>query len=237
MSKRINDLTQETTVTDGMFVEVDDPSFIQSKKATVEEITETERTARIAQNNVIEAGAGLNADGTYTPPAGSGYMTAADFLAAGYTENMYNGLRLLDNQIQVNTAAISSILLTVSRTLSVAEINTLYTVPVVLVDTSAFAINKLVDVIDCVAWIDYGSSAWDIGTDTLNIGYASAANIMTFPDTLVEAVADRYVKATPIDESVMSLATDVVVRLSTSNPVAVGDSEITINISYRIITI
>ena len=236
-NKRINDLTNSASVLNSYVMEVDDGTFIESKKATVEVITQIERDARIAQDNVIEAGAGLNADGTYTAPAGSGYMTSADFTAAGYTENIYNGLRLLDTQIQANTAAISSILVTVQRELSVAEINTLFSVPVVLVDTSAFAVNKLVDVIDCVAWIDYGSAAWDIGTDTLNIGYASAANIMTFPDTLVEAVADRYVKATPIDESVMSLATDVVARLSTANPVGVGDSKITINLSYRIITI
>ena len=236
-NKRINDLTGSASVLNSYVMEVDDGTFVESKKATVEVVTQIERDARIAQDNVIEAGAGLNADGTYTPPAGSGYMTAAAFAAAGYTENMFNGMRLLDEQIQTNAADIANILLTTTRVLTVAEINTLFTAPVVLVDTSAFAVNVIVDVIDCVAWINYTAPAWDVGAQTLDVGYDSAADILTFTEAFVESAADAFQKATPIDNAVMSVATDIVARLNSANPTAPpGGSEITIYLSYRLIT-
>jgi len=235
-NKRINDLTNSASVLNSYVMEVDDGTFVESKKATVEVITQIERDARIAQDNVIEAGAGLNADGTYTPPAGSSYMTAAAFVAAGYTENMFNALRLLDIQIQANTADIASILLTTTRVLTVAEINTLYSVPIVLVDTSLFAANVIVDVIDCVAWINYTAPAWTTAK-TLDIAYSGGADILTFTNGLVVSAADAFQKATPIDNAVMSVATDVVARFDAANPTAPpGGSEITIYLSYRLIT-
>ena len=234
-NKRTIDLTTESSVTNGMYMLVDDASFIEAKKATVEEVTEIERTARVAQDDAIEAGAGLDADGSFSPDAGSRYFTAADFVAAGYTENIRRALRLLDTQIYANASAIDGILVTVTRVLTVAEINTLYSVPVVLVDTSAWAANLLIDVIDCVAWINWGSVAWTTAK-TLDIGYTGGADIMTFTNAFVVAVADTFQKATPTDNAAMKIG-DVEVRFDAANPTAPpGDSEITIYLSYRIIT-
>ena len=235
--KRIRDLTQEAAVTNGMFIAVDDAGFAEAKKATVEEVTEIERTARIAQDNVIEASVGLNADGTFTPPAGSTYLTAADYLAAGYTETILNGMRLLDTQVTQNASDIAGILVTVTRVLTVAEINTLFTAPVVLVDVSAWAATSLVDVMDCVAKIDWDSVAWNIGAQTLDIGYAGggATDILTFTNAFVQSVADLNQKATPTDGAAMD-GGNIVARFATANPTAPpGDSEITIYLSYRII--
>ncbi|GAG04962.1 unnamed protein product, partial [marine sediment metagenome] len=69
-NKRIIDLGVAASVTNANVMEVDDAAFIESKQATVEVITQVERDARIAQDNVIEAGTGLETDGTYTAPAG-----------------------------------------------------------------------------------------------------------------------------------------------------------------------
>ena len=233
-NKRINDLTTEASVTDSMYVEVDEPGFAESKKATIEEITEIERTARQAQDDVIEASVGLNADGSFTPPAASNYLKAADYLAAGYNENILNGLRLLDNQVYANALDIGSTLITVERVLTVAEINTLFTVPVVLVNTVGWAAGWLPDVIDCVAKITYSAPVWTTA-ETLDIGYTGGADILTFTNGLVVSGANALQKATPIDNAAMTVA-NIEARFPTTNPTAPpGASEITIYLSYRII--
>lgn len=67
-----------------------------------------EKAERQNQDNIIEASAGLQADGSYVAPANSWFLRAADY-AAGCTdrggatgalsENILNGLRLLDARI------------------------------------------------------------------------------------------------------------------------------------------
>lgn len=79
-----------------------------SRKFTGLQMRGVEKAEREAQDNVIEAGAGLNANGTFTAPANSWSLRSADFLAGctdrsgatgALTENIVNGLRLLDAKI------------------------------------------------------------------------------------------------------------------------------------------
>jgi len=231
-NKRIIELTTENSVTNDMYIAVDDSGFAETKKATVEEVTEIERTARQVQDNVIEASCGLNADGSFTPPAASNYMTAADYAAAGLTENLLNGMLLLDAHIYEYDVE----LIVREVELSVAQINTLYSLPVTLVDISTLGANVVIDVIDAVAWIDWGSVAWNVGSQTLDIGYTTGADILTFTEAFVESNANLVQKATPTDNAAMSKGKNVVARFASSNPTAPpGDSKITISISYRLI--
>lgn len=87
-------------------VQVDGEAF--SRKITGLQVRAVEKLARETQDNVIEAGAGLNANGTFTAPANSWYLRSADFTAGctdrggatgALTENIVNGLRLLDARI------------------------------------------------------------------------------------------------------------------------------------------
>jgi hypothetical protein len=80
-----------------------------TRKATGLQFRGVEKLERETQDNVIEAGAGLNANGTFTAPVNSWNLRAADFAAGctdrggatgALTENILNGLRLLDAKIQ-----------------------------------------------------------------------------------------------------------------------------------------
>lgn len=79
-----------------------------TRKITGLQARAVEKLERETQDNVIEAGAGLNANGTFTAPANSWSLRSADFTAGctdrggatgPLTENIYNGLRLLDAKV------------------------------------------------------------------------------------------------------------------------------------------
>lgn len=80
-----------------------------SRKFTGLQMRQVEKGEREAQDDVIEASVGLNADGTFTAPVNSWGLRSIDFLAgctdrAGATgaldENVMNALRLLDARLQ-----------------------------------------------------------------------------------------------------------------------------------------
>ena len=72
--------------------------------------------------------------------------------------------------------------------------------------------------------------------ETLDIGYAGAADILNFTNAFVVSGSDLFQKATPTDNAAMSASTDVVARFVSANPTAPpGGGEITIYLSYRII--
>lgn len=92
-----------------------------TRKFTGAQVRAKEKGEREAQDDVIEASCGLNANGTLTVPVNSWYLRAIDFLAgcvdrAGATgplaQNILNALRLLD-------AAIA----TMSQTIKYAAVN------------------------------------------------------------------------------------------------------------------
>ena len=79
-----------------------------TKKFTGLQMRQVEKTERETQDNVIEASTGLNANGSYTAPANSWGLRAADYAAGctdrggatgALTENILNGLRLLDARV------------------------------------------------------------------------------------------------------------------------------------------
>lgn len=106
MDKLISQLTgsganlQDTDVCEGQKA-----GELVTKKFTGAQMRAVEKAERQLQDDTIEAGAGLNANGTFTSPADSWFLRAVDFAAgctdrAGATgalvENIYNALRLLD---------------------------------------------------------------------------------------------------------------------------------------------
>lgn len=73
-----------------------------TRKMTGLQLHAVEKLARENQDNVIIAGAGLNAAGTFTAiplTVGTNYLEAADFAAAGLSESVVNGLILLDTKM------------------------------------------------------------------------------------------------------------------------------------------
>ncbi len=76
--------------------------------------------------DAIEAGAGLNTDGTYTANAGTNYINSADFTTAVLSESLNNADRLLDAAIKANEDAITA-LGSGSLTLLQAEVDAIET--------------------------------------------------------------------------------------------------------------
>jgi hypothetical protein len=73
-----------------------------TRKLTGLQLRSVEKLERETQDNVIEGGVGLNASGTFTAvplTAGTNYLEAADFAAAGLAESVVNALKLLDTQL------------------------------------------------------------------------------------------------------------------------------------------
>ncbi len=56
-----------------------------------------------------QAGAGLDAAGTYNPDASSNYLKSSDFTAAALGETLFNADQLLDAQIKINADAITAL--------------------------------------------------------------------------------------------------------------------------------
>jgi hypothetical protein len=79
-----------------------------SRKFTGLQMRGVEKGEREAQDNVIEASCGLQTDGSFVAPANSWFLRSADFTAGctdrggatgALTENLLNGLRLLDAKV------------------------------------------------------------------------------------------------------------------------------------------
>jgi hypothetical protein len=98
-NKRIYELTTEGTITSTHYLAVDKSTFTAAKKVTVNELTRLERVARQTQDNTIEAGAGLETNGTYATDESTNYINAAGFVARGLTQNIKNSAHILDSVI------------------------------------------------------------------------------------------------------------------------------------------
>jgi hypothetical protein len=124
--KLISQLTAAATnLQDVDLAELQVNGEVFSRKMTGAQLRAVEKGERMAQDDVIEAGAGLNANGTFTAPANSWNLRAVDFLAGctdrggatgALTENIYNALRLLDAKV---TAAGAGNIVVLQANLSV----------------------------------------------------------------------------------------------------------------------
>lgn len=109
MDKLISQLTAgAANLQDVDLIEAQVNGEVFSRKLTGLQARGVEKLERETQDNVIEAGVGLNADGTFTPPANSWSLRSVDFAAGctdrggvtgALTENILNGLRLLDAKV------------------------------------------------------------------------------------------------------------------------------------------
>jgi len=92
-------------VQDTDLIEAQKNGELITKKFTGLQMRAVEKAERETQDNVIEASTGLNADGSFTPPATSWGLRAVDYAlgcvdragaTGALTQNILNGLRLLD---------------------------------------------------------------------------------------------------------------------------------------------
>jgi len=104
---RITGLSEQGTATNNTYFVVDKLGWQRAKKMSLQTVNSLEETSREAQDDVIEAGCGLEADGTYAADGTTNYITAADFAAAGLSADLKNADHLLDEQIAEHRSLIN----------------------------------------------------------------------------------------------------------------------------------
>ena len=205
-NRRITELTNQGTFDGSLYVEVDDAAFPETKKMTLDILIGEEETAREDQDDVIEAGAGLETDGTYDPDDTTNYIRTADFVAEGITASLKNADFLLDKKLaEVEADALGAGTVTKTTvTVATPSPNGLHSVPYNLLghpiadtDFTGYRIK----VIDAWARIDYSTAAIEVGTDVLVLRYSDGTQIGTWTNGFYESAADA-VQSCKLDDNI-----------------------------------
>jgi len=235
-NKTINELTAVASVAASDEIEVQKSGETSTKKATLTQLTAVEAAARIAQDNVIEAGVGLNADGTYASLTDSWYLRAAEFAAGitdrdgasgALTESIANALRLLDAQMYAMSSS-QGFISTKTIVCSTADILACNATPKVLIQGIS---GRHYEIISAVAYNEFGTAAFSAGTDKLEIKYFGGSIIAEFDNAFLEAAADSFYRAIPTANGAVPAAS-VVLYCATAP--TLGDGEITVILTYRV---
>jgi len=220
-NKLISELTTLATVANADELEVQKSGELVTKRATVEAVTKVERDARIAQDNVIEAGIGSNADGTYNTPSGTNHIDS--------TTSVMNALETLDGIIG------ASVLLIARVNIDAANLNTAGTVPYEII--AAPGAGKYIDVISSSNSLDFGATPmnWAVGAPKGVLEYdTGSSHIIEWSNTFMESAANAIAKGTWTSqpEIVENKKVQFTFDLGT-NPIA-GDTRITVVVAYLI---
>lgn len=224
-NKLISELTAKADPIGEDLMEVQDAYENVTKRSTITQVTSVEAAARAAQDNVIEAGAGLNANGTFVAndlTANTWFLRAADFTTgttdrAGATgsivpQSIVGALRLLDGRLYATwslVSGISSDFVVTQVKLSSLQSRNLnnggagYTI-IPAIDpppTDDYFFN----IIDAVAWNDFNTAAMNYGADTMNLFYATASGttIGSWTAGFLNSAADLIQKWTHVDNYAM----------------------------------
>lgn len=241
-NKTINELTAVTSLVAGDELEVQKSGETTTKKATVTQVLAVEATARAAQDDVIEAGVGLNTNGTYPSLTNAWYIRAAEFAAGvtdrggatgALTENVMNALRILDAAIYgvATYAYTSDVIKTATVTLSTADILAINAVPKVLLPN--LGAGWAYEVISAIGINTFGTAAFEAGTAKLEIKHTGGAVIAEFDNAFIEAGAKLIHRAIPTSNGAM-VSGSVVAYCGTAPTPATGDGSIAITLTYRL---
>ena len=247
--KRPKDLTEETTVLGSDFAVIDRPGWPEAKKVTITNYTAPEAALRAAQDNVIEAAAGLSTAGAYDTTATSStntwYLRSADFTAGttdrsgatgALTASLKSADRLLDGKLY-NTinrvSALENAFYSTYIDITHANIVQLNSTPQTVIDLSAIGSFRSTAAIDVIAWEVYAYQAAGAftayATNTTLELYNDTANIILgkCEDSLL-STANRCLKGVLVDGSTSGGTTqtqiikakDLMLRIASGAPTA-----------------
>lgn len=203
------------------YVEVQEQDQAVTKKVTVTVLNELEKAERQAQDNVIEAACGLNADGTYPTPSGTNFLDS--------TTDIMDALDALDGAI--GDANIVTEIVGVSS----ANLNNAGIAPYEII--AAPGATAFIEVLSCVVRLNYDSTqlAWAAGTPKLVLEYdTGATHFMEWSNTFITGTADDIAKGTWTSEVDIPLNKKVQLTFDTgANPTA-GDATLKLFLTYRI---
>jgi hypothetical protein len=199
-NKTIAQLSSVAGVADADEFEVQVSGETVTKKCTRKQLTQIEETARIAQDDAIEAGAGLNTDGTYFTLVDSWYLRAADFTTgltdrggakANITQSIASAVRMLDSKLYESVTQLDQTLKTAYVILSPADILALNAVPKVLIAGVSDYAHEIISIVGSL--VDYPEQVttyYEAGADKLEVRLTTGSGVMfEFPNAFIEAVA------------------------------------------------
>lgn len=232
--KIITDLTAAASVADSTEMEVQVSGETVTKKATISQITETEKNAREAQDDVIEASVGLGTDGSYPTDSfvNSWYLRDSDFgsivdrlgTTGSLPINLANALRVLDYRLHsINQLLVAEV------TLTAAEIKDLHNNSKVLVEHED---GYVIDVLSVTGFLDYTAPAYaNMATDKLKFGHMGGYPMFEITNNFYVATADKIFRALPSTEEELTISADFTVYCDSA--ITTGNSTMKFNVVYR----
>ena len=223
-NKLISDLGARGVVANSDLIEVQVSSESLTKKTNVEDLTKIERDARIAQDNVIEASVGLDADGSYPGFVGSNYLDAST--------DVIDALDILDSSI--NTASLGEVHIE-SVFIQASSVRTLGTIPFEIVEDPGD--NKHIQVLSCSVAANYQSAAVECGTQKLVLQYDTGASpFMEWSNSFIETGSDIINMGTWTSQAEMVTHKKVEMTYSGGADATAGNTELYVHIVYVIRT-
>jgi hypothetical protein len=220
-NKLISELTTlgSGSIESGDYVEVQENDLAVTKKVTVTVLNELEAAARAAQDDVIEAACGLDADGSYPGFSGSNYLDA--------TSDIVDALDALDNAIGASDV-ITEIVSVTSANLNNAGVS-----PYEIV--AAPGATAVIEVIACSIRLAFNAEAVDCGVQKLVLEYDTGASyFMEWSNAFIQGGATAIAKGTWTSN--VTMITNKKLQLTFdggANPTA-GDSTLKVFITYKI---
>lgn len=224
---KISELTEKSTA------ETTDLFLIETATGDLQKITHDtllagEETAREEMDDAIVDGVGLDSDGDMPDLNTTLHLTPAKFTTAGYTQNVVNGLKLLDAAIQITNAKVS--LIEVIEVTS-AELLDIKDTPKTLV--AAPALGTFINPSECIAQYNKGTTDYKHTTNPLIVSYSGLRKgIFTFTLAFLTS-GSRIEKARPSYEADMPTATGL--ELYSDTEPTGGDGTLSLRLKYELV--
>ena len=129
-------------------------------------------------------------------------------------------------------ASTSDAIMSVTRTLTSAEILALFTTPITLIP--AQGANRVIAPIELVYQYNYGETAYDTNGEPINILFLGSNKVYAIGDSEIEGSVSLIGIESP--SGVLVANTALSVQAQTANP-TLGNGTLTITIYYRVITV
>lgn len=229
-NSRIYNLGNDATPADDVLLVIDKSGWAEAKNTTKEQFLADEVAARDAADSAIEAGCGLNADGSLSPAPASTYLKNGDFLAAAYSVNVRNALLLLDAAIDDLSGTIE---LTTQFNITSAE---LLALGAAVTKMTAPAAGEFYHVMEVIAKNNFVSVAYaSAGANGIYLRFNGSSDYIAHLDqTFLQLVATVRSKF-PVARHDLPLATAIDVIAPDGNPIN-GDGNIDVQVRYIIET-
>jgi len=234
-NKRITDLSSLGVYDADVYLEVDKGTFPEAQNMKASVFILSEETARKAQDDVIEAGAGLTVLGAYVPDDTTNYLRAADFAAAVVTPCLKEADNLLDTELAALAATVLGAGNMVKTTITVdsTRINGLKASPFNLLghpiaDTEFTGYR--IKIIDAWARLDYSPDPINVSAADLVLRYSDGTQIGTWTGAFYQSAADAT-QTIDLDTNI-SVGEDCVQLYCANNSTDPSTSDLYISLVY-----